>query len=322
MPNDLASFMNSVASEFNDLTKNLRPHAAYLSAVHINPTPSTPLPPNETVKVNLVTIDGDAVNALTDAPSLKDVDTTATSLKLDKLASIPFKFSDYDIMRAPDSPGLIAKTVEAAGLKIVEFINDAVADLFTTTTFNTAGNTTRTATPTAGPEITATELAKLRTVLSTRKIPIADRGNLFIITHPEIYGRWLTADDMAKASTLGDEWSSNLRGNGELRPQFNFLPLEDYQAPVSGTTPEFTYQTAMFHRDAAVLVNAMLPPPPAGTAVSYASMFGLPIRITAQFNQNLGATGGAYTSFLVECLFGIHAHRKPFCAIHTTVLDA
>lgn len=322
MANDLSSFMNTVSAAFTDLSRTLRPHAAFLSAVHINPTPATPLPPNETVKVNLVSIDGDPVDALTDPPTVKDVDTTPTSLKLNRLVTIPWRMDDYDIMRVPDSPGLLDKAVQEVGMKIVETVNGYLAALFTTTTFNTAGNTTQTLTPTAGASMSVAQIAALRRVLTERKIPINDRGNLFIITHPAIYERWLSDDEFAHASVLGDVWASDLRDNGELRPQFNFLPLEDPQSVVSGTTPDFTYQTAMFHRDSAVLVNAMLPRPMDGTAVTYASFFGLPVRITAKFNQNIGSTGGAYTTFMAECLVGAHAHRKPFCAIHTTVLDS
>jgi len=321
MANSLSSAMNIIAARMNALSDNLRPHAAYLSAVHINPTPEQPISPNDTVKVNVIDVEGSVVDALTAAPSVQDVNLTATELRCNKLATKVFKISNHELLRLADSPMVLDKAFEYVALEIVEKVNSDLSALFTTTTFDTSGNTTRTATPTAGAEITADELGTLRTVLSSRKIPINARGDLFIIAPPTIYGKWLNDDDFAKASSVGDEWASALRSNGSLQPIWNFLPLEDPQSPVAGTTPDFTYQTAMFHRNAAIVVNGQLNQPPDGTAASFTSMFGLPMRITAQHQMNIGATGGSYTAFMVECCYGVYAHRKNHCAIHTTVLD-
>ena len=320
--------MNTVANRFTEsVSFTLKPHAAFLSAITINPTPET-MPPNRKVVVNLLSLSGGGVNALTDAPEYRNVVTAGTELELNDYYSLPFQFTEVEMMQIISYPDLFDKTLQEIAMDVLSYANNRAAAKFTTTNYNTAGNTTRTATPTDGAEVTLNEIGALRTTLSTRKVPINDRGNLFIITHPIIYGKWVTSDDFAKASSLGDVWASTLRDNGELRPQFNFLPLEDPQAPVAGTTPEFTYTTAMFHRSAQIMVTAPLPKPVDGTQsfnimVPTGTPGGfIPVRITAQHKQGIGATGGSSTSFLAEAYMGFHVHRKPMCAIHETVLDA
>ena len=60
--------MNTVANRFTEsVSFTLKPHAAFLSAITINPTPET-MPPNRKVVVNLLSLSGGGVNALTDAP--------------------------------------------------------------------------------------------------------------------------------------------------------------------------------------------------------------------------------------------------------------
>lgn len=327
MANDLASFMTYMSDRFTkELAFALRPQAAFLSAIYINPTAET-MPPNRKVTVNMASIDGDGVDALTSAPAVRDVDTTGTELELNKLWSLPFTMSEVDMARAWDSPALLDNVLEQVAIKAITYANAQTSALFNTTNFNTAGNTTRTATPTAGAEVTLEEIGALRTVLSTRNVPLTDRGNLFIVTHPIIYGKWNTDSKFGYASTVGDEFASRLRSSGNLPPIFNFLPLEDGQAPVSGTTPEFTYTTAMFHRASAIMVSAVLPRP-ADAATSYLTIpLGnksgqvLSIRVTAKFDQNIGATGGSKTVFLAEAFMGFHKHREELCVIHSTVLD-
>lgn len=327
MANDLASFMTYMSDRFTEkLSFALRPQAAFLSAIYINPTSET-LPPNRKVTVNLASIDGDGVDALTSAPAIRNVDTTGTELELTKLWSLPFSFSEVDMARAWDSPALMDNTLEQVAIKALTYANAQVSALFTTTNYDTSGNTTRTATPTAGAEMTLEEIGALRTVLATRNVPLNDRGNLFIITHPTIYGKWQTDSKFGYASTVGDEFASRLRYNGSIPPIFNFLPLEDAQAPVSGTTPDFTYTTAVFHRASAIMVSAVLPRP-GGIPTSYLTIpLGnepgqvLQIRVTADFNQNIGATGGSKTVFLAEAFMGFHVHRKNLCVLHSTVLD-
>jgi hypothetical protein len=328
MSNTLTTFMNTVANRFTEsVSFTLKPHAAFLSAITINPTPET-MPPNKKVVVNLLSLSGGGVNALTDAPAYRDVTTTGTELELNDYYSLPFQFSEVEMMQMISYPDLFDKTLQEIAMDVLSYANAKAAAKFVIANYDTAGNTSRQVVNTAGADVTLNELGALRTVLSTRKVPINDRGNLFIITHPIIYGKWVTSDDFAKASSLGDVWASTLRDNGELRPQFNFLPLEDPQVTVSGTSPNFTYSTAMFHRSAQIMVTAPLPKPVDGTQsfnimVPTGTPGGfIPVRITAQHKQGIGATGGSSTSFLAEAFMGFHVHRKPMCAIHRTILAA
>lgn len=330
MANDLASFMTYMSDRFTkELSFSLRPQAAFLSAISINPTSET-LPPNRKVTVNMAAIDGDGVDALTSAPAIRDVDTTGTELELTKLWSLPFSFSEVDMARAWDNPALMDSTLEQVAIKAITYANAQTAALFTTTNFDSTlggtANTTRTSTPTAGADMTLAEVGAMRTVLATRGVPLT-RGDLFAITHPIIYGKWTTEAGFASASNIGDEWASRLRSTATVGVTQNFLPLEDAQVPKSGTSPDFTYTSAFFHRAAVIMVSAIMPKPDSVPTAYLTIPLGdkrgqvLSVRVTAQFSQNIGATGGSKTVFLAEAFMGFHVHRPELGVLHTTVLE-
>lgn len=318
MPNDFSSFMNTVAARFSELTDNLKPHAAFLSASYINPTPEQPLPPNETVKLNLVDVDGSVVNHISNSTSTANVNTTGTSIQLNDMPTKTFRVTSYEAARVADNPALLDESIKVVMTQMLEYINGKLSALFTTTNFNTAGNITGTGTGAAADAVTLADITSMWSTLAARKIPITDVGNCFIVTHPLIYGKWLESTDFTKATSIGDEYASNIRTNGNLFPLFNFLPLFDYQAPVSGTSPNFAYTSAMFHRRATVCQFAFPEKPMDGTMYRYTSFAGIPILLTAQYNENHGSSGGPYNQLTVRTLAGYQVFRKDHCVLHTT----
>lgn len=322
MANDFATYMNTVAARFTELSAHLQPHAAYLSAVYMNPVPEDPMPPNATVKINLVDVAGDVVNAITTAPGTKDVTTTATELSLDDMPTKSFTVSSYESARVADNPALIDMAISKVMIQMIEYLNAKVAAKFVIGTFNTAGNTSSSVTNTNPAKVTFAEFVTLRKVLSARKIPLAERQNLFVIGHSEIYHQWLQDDNFIKVAAISDRKAGELRDSGVIQPQYGFQFLEDPQSVVSGTSPNFTYSTAAFHRNACVFAAAPLEPPAGSVNFRYANVMGIPVLLTFSYDENLGATGGPFNRITVRTLCNVKEHRKDHCVIHRSILTA
>lgn len=322
MANDFTTYMNTVAARFTELSQHLQPHAAYLSAVYMNPVPDTPMPPNAKVRINLVDVDGSVVNALTTAPGIKNVTTSATELELDDMATKPFSITSYEASRVADSPALVDQAISKVMIQMLEYLNAKIAAKFVIGTFNVAGNTSSSVVNTNPAKVTFAEFTNLRKTLSTRKIPLADRQNLFVIGHSEIYHQWLQDDNFIKVASIGDMKTSQLRDDGVIQPQYGFRFLEDPQSVVTGTSPNLTYSTAAFHRNACVFASAPMEPPMGIVNYRYASVMGIPVLLTFGYDENLDSTGGPFNLITPRILHTVKEHRKDHCVIHRSILAA
>ena len=318
MANSLTNLMNTVAFRFTELTDTLKPHAAFLSAITTNPVPPEYKRVNDVVKLNIVGVDGSVVDHQASTVSTSNVSTTPTNIQLTKTPTKTFQIGTYEASRLSDSPALLDESFKVIMTQFLEHINGIIAGLFTTGNFDTAGNIIKTGTGDAVDALTHAEATQLWEVLATRKIPVTDSGNMFLITHPKIYGKMLTDGDFTKATSIGDAFASQMRTSGTLMPINDMLPLYDSQALVTGTSPNLSYTTAAFHRRAVIAQFAAPEPPMNGLAYSYANMFGIPLLIVPNYDTNLGNTGGAFNSFTVSTLWNATVFRKDHCVLHIT----
>jgi len=310
--------MNTVAYRFTELTDVLKPHAAFLSAITINPVETEFKRVNDVVKLNIVGVDGSVVDHQQSTISTSNVSTTPTNIQLTKTPTKTFQIGTYEASRLADSPALLDESFKVIMTQFLEHINGVVAGLFTTANFDVSGNIIKTGTGDAADTLSHTEATQLWDVLATRKIPVTDSGNLFLVTHPKIYGKMLDDADFTKATSIGDAFASQMRTTGALMPVNGLLPLFDSQAPVSGTSPNLSYTSAAFHRRAVIAQFAPPEPPMNGLAYSYANMFGIPLLIVPNYDTNLGATGGAFNSFTVSTLWNAVVFRKDHAVLHVT----
>jgi hypothetical protein len=318
MPNDLSNLMNTVAYRFTDLTAYLKPHAAFLSAVTINPVPPEFKQVNDVVKLNQLAVDGDVVDHQSSTITTANLSTTPTNIQLTKTPTKTFKIGTYEASRLADSPGLLDESFSIVITQFLEHINGILAGLFTTTNFNTTGNIPGTGTGATADALSHADATALWSTLATRKIPVTDTGNVFLITHPYIYGKMLDDADYTKATSIGDQYASQMRTTGSLMPINGMYPIFDSQAPTSGSGASIAYTSAAFHRRAVVAQFATPEPPMNGLAYRYANVFGIPLLIVPNYDTNLGSTGGAFNSFTVSALWNAIVFRKDHCVLHTT----
>lgn len=318
----LTTFMDTVSGRFTELSAQLRPHLGYLSAVYRNPIDPQPVSPYSKVKIPLASVDGSVVNALTGAPGINAIATTATEVELDNLATKPFALNSYDATRVSDSPALLDEALEATMIQMLESINAAIAAKFLIATYSTTGNTSSSVVNTNPAKITYDEFVTLRKVLSTRKIPISDFGKMFMVCHSEIYHNMMKDDDFITTTYAGDQPTSDLRRTGALPPIHGIIPIEDPQSVVSGTDPNFTYSTAMFHQKACILAAGKLAPPMDNANWRYVDLMGLPVLLTFRHDENLAASGGPSNIVIPRILYTVKEHRIDHCVIHRSILAA
>ena len=321
MPNDFSAFMNTVAARFSGLTDYLQPHAAFLSATTMNPIPSDYKEVNDIVKLNIGNVAGSVVDHNTTSITVADASTTATNIQLTKIPTKTFQIGTYEASRLSDSPGLLDETFKIVMTQMIEYLNAQIAGLFTVGNFavTTGGsNIVGTGTGATADAVSHADVSAMWGTLTARKVPVTDRGNTFIIAHPLIYAKWLDDADFTKATSIGDEYASQMRTNGNLFPLNGVLPLFDSQAPTTGTSPNLSYVTAMFHRRATITQFAIPQPPADGRAYRYTNVMGIPFLIVPEYNTNLAGTGGASNRFTVSTLYNTIKFRDDHCVLHST----
>lgn len=323
MANDLSTLMNTVAARLGtEISALLRPQAAFLSAITINPIPEETKALNDVVKINIVDTDGSVVDHVASALTVGNIDRTPTTIQLTKMPSRQIDLSSYEISRIPDSPGLLDEVLKAEAIKFIKYFNADIAGLFTVGNFDTTGNSDRSAT-TGADSVTRAQLTNLWTVLASRNIPVDDAGNVFAITHPYIYGQWLDDGDFTKATSIGDEYASQMRTTGQLFPINGMLPVWDSQAPTTTNSGNTSYTTACFHRRA-VIAQFAKPPAPLSTNVTYkyTSVMGIPMLMVYEYSTNGANAGGAKNTLTLSTLWNRTVFRKDHCALDRTPFAA
>lgn len=323
MANDLSTLMNTVAARLGtEITALLQPQAAFLSAISLNPIPEETKAVNDIVKLNIVDTDGSVVDHVASALTVANIDRTPTTIQLTKMPSRQIDLTSYEISRLPDSPGLLDEVLKAEAIKFIKYFNADLASLFTVGNFDTAGNSDRSAT-TGADAVSYAQATALWSTLAGRNIPVEDTGNVFLVTHPVIYGGWLASDDFTKSAAIGDAYASKMRSTGELFPINGMLPVWDSQAPITTNSGNTSYTTAAFHRRAVVAQFAK-PPAPLSTNVThaYSRIMGIPVLMVYEYNTNGANAGGAKNTLTISTLWNRTIFRKDHCVLDRTPFAA
>jgi len=319
VPNTITNLVNTVAARLGtEITDQLRPHAAFLSAITMNPVEPEVKSINDIVKLNIIGVDGSVQDHQTTALTTGNILPVPTSIQLNKTPSRVVDLTSIEISRLPDSPGLLDETLKTVMIDFIRYFNTSISALFTVGNFDTAGNSDRSAT-TGADSVSRAQVTNLWTQLATREIPVTELGNVFLIAHPFIYGQWLDDADFTKATSIGDAYASRMRTNGELMPINGMLPLYDSAAPTTGS---LSYTTAAFHRRAVVAQFAYPPKPMGNVEWQYTNVMGIPLLIVTEYNTNHGASGGAKNTITISGLWDRMVFRKDHCVLDRTPTTA
>lgn len=323
MANTFTTLLNTVAARLNtEITSQLQPHAAFLSAITMNPVEPEIKAVNDIVKLNIFAVSGAVTDHITGALTTGDISTTPTTIQLNKVPSRTVDLTQIDLSRLPDSPGMLDEALKVVMIDFIRYFNTSIANLFNVTNFDTTGNSDRSAT-TGADAVSYAQVTNLWTQLVNREIPVTDRGNVFLIAHPEIYGQWLADDNFTKATSIGDVFASTMRSNGSLMPINGMLPLYDSVTPITTSSTNKSYTTAAFHRRS-VVAQFAYPPRPLSNAVDYryTSVMGIPLLLVTEYNTNLANSGGAKNTLTISSLWDRMVFRKDHCVLDRTPFAA
>lgn len=322
MPNTITNYLNTIAATVasTPFTRDLAPHAAFLSCTTLNPVPPEVKRVNDVVNIPLPTLSGSWQDHQAGALTVGDIGNTPIAVTLNKTPSRVISLSAQEMSRLPEDKELLKRTVGIALLQLLDTVSSSIGGLFTVGNFDVAGNTDRSAS-TGADYITRAQLVNLWGVLATREIPVMDTGNLFAVTHPSIYAQWTNDADFVKADTVGDAYASAMRVSGNLVPINNLLPLYDSKAPT--TLSGDSYTTAVFHRNA-TWAQFAYPEPPLSSAVDYAyTVFnGIPVLMVYTYDTNHGAAGGANNFLTMSTLWNFGVGRKNHAVLDRTPQNA
>lgn len=322
MPNTFTTLLNTVAARLNtEITAQLQPHAAFLSAITMNPVEPTIKAVNDIVKLNIFAVSGSVQDHITTSLTTGNISTTPTSIQLNKVPSRTIDLTSIELSRLPDNPGMLDETLKVVMIDFIRYFNTSISSLFTVGNFDTAGNSDRSA-ETGGDEVSYAQITNLWTQLVNREIPVTDTGNVFVIAHPTIYGKWLQSEDFTKASTIGDAYASQMRSSGGLFPINGMLPLYDSAAPTTTSGQNLSYTTAAFHRRAVVAQFAYPPTPMGNVEYRYTNVMGIPLLLVTEYDTNTGASGGAFNKMTISGLWDRMVFRKDHCVLDRTPFAA
>lgn len=322
MPNTFTTLLNTVAARLNtEITAQLQPHAAFLSAITMNPVEPSIKSVNDIVKLNIFAISGSVTDHITGSLTTGEISTTPTSIQLNKVPSRTIDLTSIELSRLPDNPGLLDEALKVVMIDFIRYFNTSIAGLFTVANFDVTGNSDRSAT-TGADSVSYAQVTNLWTQLATREIPVTDTGNVFLIAHPSIYGQWLRDDEFTKASTIGDAYASRMRSQGGLFPINGMLPLYDSAAPITTSAPNTSYTTAAFHRRAVVAQFAYPPTPMGNVEYRYTNVMGIPLLLVTEYDTNTANSGGAKNKLTISGLWDRMVFRKDHCVLDRTPFAA
>lgn len=310
MANSIDSFFNNMAGAFTEANRVLKPQAAFLTGDNgmpliYNEVRSEPMARFKKVTLQVPNTVGDAVNAITNVPAVTPLTNAATDVTLDFMPAWGFELTSLEEVTAASATQLRNAYVDEAITKITRACNKRIADLFTATTFTTAGNVTGA----AGKGVSLSDFTKMFGTLAKRDVPVEDAGKLWFVANSDIYASLLNDAEWREAAKVGDARATNQIRSGVLPLTYGAYPLRDNQMPNAAANSPFS---AYFHQRAAAMVTAPLPSPEATVAYSYESFGPLTILITIKYVPEQ-----PHHELWFHTLMGCVAWRKDHAVIHT-----
>lgn len=258
----------------------------------------------DSVKLNFPASAYSATNVAGGSVSVSDVTATPKTVTLDKHPAVAFQLPDFDTMRGYGPQQLRAMFVDEAIEKVTSYANGQIAALIT------AGNFAQVVAGGSADTITVAEAASMWQTLATAKVPVRDAANMFLMTHPVVYGKMLGDSTWTGGNNVAPNYADQARRNADLISVFGAQPKYDLDMPVATGV----YTSLMYHRRAiAMAARAMESPQAGGVASLQVSYKGLPLRVTIDWNQLL-------LSYVmtVDALFGVSVFRAEHAVRHTS----
>lgn len=311
MPNSIDSFFNNMAGAFTEANKVLKPQAAFLTGnngmpIIYNEVRSEPAARYKKVTLQVPNTVGNAVDAITNVPTITPLTNSATEIQLDFMPAWGFELTSLEEVTAASPQQLRSAYIDEAITKLVRACNKRIADIFTAANFSTAGNVTGA----SGKGVSLTDFTKMFGTLAKRDVPVEDEGKLYFVANSDIYTGLLDDAEWREAAKVGDARATNQIRTGVLPLTYGAYPLRDNQMPVPAAN---SFNSVYMHERAAALVTAPLPAPEATVAYSYNAFGPLTILATIKY-----VAEQPRHELWFHTLMGVKPWRIDHAVIHTS----
>lgn len=252
-------------------------------------------------------------NGFTSAMSAADAVTK--SITYDKHPAIGYTISDFDQFRSKES---IRDTFLDQAIKgVAEFANNDICALFTTGNFPTYA-VINNATTAGGQTLTQTNINKAWKNLARGKVPRRDYNNLWLLTHPDVYGNMLLETSLTDEGKAGIRYADDSRRRAEIGQLYGFQVWDDIQMPANPslftTAGDDIFTAAAFHSHAIGLATRPLPAPDANVVKHLPLDFkGLKLRVMIGYSHE--KDGWVVT---VDAGYGVGVIRPEMCTLLTS----
>lgn len=239
--------------------------------------------------------------------TLQTPSSTAATITLSNMPEVSFPVHDFNQARA--NPNMIKNAyIEPALKALADYANGLMGARFVAATYNSYSPVASAAART----LTKSQLKAARIALRNAKVPVDDRGDMFLVMPPELYEVMLNDDDFSKREIVGEDQATSARQRAKVLDQFNTTILPDIKMNVATQM-----NSALFHRWA---IGAAIRPLeiPQGVSAKGAYMMwrGIPIRVMIDWSIVKKAW---ILSF--DFLIGLTTLRKECCQIIYSALS-
>lgn len=238
-----------------------------------------------------------------------DLAFTQVQLKLDRHPQYGTIVRDFEQINAGAS--IAASFVAPSIIAVQNYLNNAVASLFTTTNFPVN-------TPVSGTSsiITMTQFTKALATLADQRVPL-DGGDLTCLLPPTPFYALLDASSTGgapwtQAFIAGNATAEQARQTGEFRSAFGVQFRMDQQMPTTGTVGSRTFTACLFHKYAIAGVSRPLEQP--GYAVGFERMQFGNIEMRVMMDYDIKKVGHLMS---IDAAFGLKVVRPEMGIIFT-----
>jgi hypothetical protein len=279
--NALSSFYQTLVTAASEASQALVGSNAFLDSVYLDYKPeaasigqtlNVPIPS----QVQSSVADGGVAD-----PTFSNITFTTEPIVFSMHPAYNYIIRDFEQF---NSPVMIRQIFLDAAIKgVAMYIDQQVANLFTTTNFNVNTNITGTGSGggTSGDSIAVKDFMTAQAALLQQLVEVRDPQNITLLQHPVPWS-WMNLDSNWVQQSIASELvAERVRLTGSIQTAFGATLEQDVNTYSTGSSPSRTFYNAYFHRWAVAVATRPLPPPDAKVAdFTYIMYKGIPLRIT------------------------------------------
>lgn len=307
MANAVSAFYQTLVTASEEASSALVGPNAFLDAVYMDYKPEA-ASIGQTLNVPIPAIvTGSVADGGVADPTFSNVTFNTKPVVFNQHPSFNYVVRDFEQF---NSALLIRQVFLDAAIKgVAEYINNVVAQLYTTANFGTNA-----AIATTGHLVTVAQFLQGSAALRQQRVNTKDIQNMSFIQHPVPYYQLMQDSNWTQQSIASELIAERVRTSGEIQTSYGATIADDLFTPVTGTAPTRTFTGCYFHRWAAALATRPLPEPDGRVAdYMYIRYKGVPIRITLAWSVLKDGW-----CVLVEAGFGVAVMRPEMCQLFTT----